>query len=90
MKTYLFPEVAGHGEITEWVPADVARELLEALQLAVKQITDLDEVLNQSGHEVIGWHLNGDTENVTNFFAENDHDAVAVAEKAIKHARGES
>jgi hypothetical protein len=29
MKTYLFPEVAGHGEIVEWVPADVARELLE-------------------------------------------------------------
>jgi len=32
MKTYLFPEVAGHGEITEWVPADVARELFNALQ----------------------------------------------------------
>lgn len=32
LKTYLFPEVAGHGEITEWVPADVARELLEALE----------------------------------------------------------
>ncbi|WP_341232412.1 hypothetical protein [uncultured Methylophaga sp.] len=30
LKTYLFPEVAGHGEITEWVPADVARDLLEA------------------------------------------------------------
>ena len=35
LKTYLFPEVAGHGEITEWVPADVARELFEALEKVV-------------------------------------------------------
>tara|TARA_R110000787_G_scaffold194120_1_gene305689 strand:- start:11237 stop:11452 length:216 start_codon:yes stop_codon:yes gene_type:complete len=35
MKTYLFPEIAGHGEITEWVPADVARDLLDALQTVV-------------------------------------------------------
>ncbi len=28
MKTYLFPEVVG-SDVDEWVPADVARELLE-------------------------------------------------------------
>jgi hypothetical protein len=39
LKTYLFPEVAGHGEITEWVPADVARELLDALNLFVNNST---------------------------------------------------
>lgn len=39
MKTYCFEEVLAHGEITEWVPADVARELLEALNDVV-QISD--------------------------------------------------
>lgn len=29
MKTYLFPEVVG-SDVDEWVPADAARELLEA------------------------------------------------------------
>lgn len=38
LKTYIYQEVAGHGEITEWVPADVARELLEVLSDCVESL----------------------------------------------------
>lgn len=48
MKTYLFPEVAGHGETTEWVPADVARELLEASQ---KVLAGLDRRIRYAKDE---------------------------------------
>lgn len=43
MKTYLFPEVAANSEVTEWVPADVARELFDVLvqlQLHLNQNMD--------------------------------------------------
>ena len=43
MKTYLFPEVIGHGEITEWVPADVARELLEGCIKAEELLEPFEE-----------------------------------------------
>jgi len=39
MKTYCSEEMVGYPEIVEWVPADVARELLEALNDVV-QISD--------------------------------------------------
>jgi len=43
VKTYLYQEVYGHKEITEWVPADVARELLEALRDMVSDRDDLSD-----------------------------------------------
>lgn len=43
LKTYLFPEVAANGEITEWVPADVARELFVSLKSIMKCPLDIDE-----------------------------------------------
>lgn len=67
------------GEITQ----EQARALVEAAQLALKQIVDLDEVLNQAGHEVYGWHYNGSPEPASNFFEENDCGAIAALRAAL-------
>ena len=63
-----------------------APDLLEALMLALKQMTDLEEVLRNSAHQVYGWHLNGAPEPAENFFAENDHGAIEAARAAIAKA----
>lgn len=49
MKTYLFPEVAANGEINEWVPADVARELFDVLR-----IIQIEGGLSVSRHRQVG------------------------------------
>jgi hypothetical protein len=63
-------------------------DLLAACELAIKQIEALDDVLNQSGHKVIGWHLNGDTEPIASFFHDNDIGAVEKLRSAIAKAKG--
>lgn len=60
-----------------------AAVMLAALRVALKQIEDLDDVLNQPGHDVYGWHMNGAPEPVGNFFTENDHGAVETIRAAI-------
>jgi hypothetical protein len=63
-------------------------DLIAACEMAIKQIESLDDVLNQSGHEVIGWHLNGDTEPIASFFHDNDIGAVERLRAAIAKAKG--
>lgn len=58
-------------------------EAVGVINTALLQITDLDDVLNHDGHEVFGWHQNGDGESVTSFFEENDHDAVNIINKFL-------
>lgn len=67
-----------------------APELLEACAAAIEQIEALDTVLNQSAHEVIGWHLNGEAEPIASFFEDNDIGAIAKLRAAIAKAKGES
>jgi hypothetical protein len=57
-----------------------APELLAACKAALYQIQELDDVLNHSGHDVVGWHLNGESEPVSTFFTDSDKGA---AEKLI-------
>ena len=63
--------------------AERAEGLRAAAELALKQITDLDDVLNQPNHEITGWHLNGCTEPAANFFRDNDHGAVKAIRAAL-------
>jgi hypothetical protein len=67
-----------------------APDLLAACEAAIEQIEALDDVLNQSGHEVIGWHLNGDTEPIASFFQDNDIGAVEKLRAAIAKAKGQT
>ncbi len=60
--------------------------LVEACKLALRQISDLDSVLNQPNHHVIGWHLNGDHEPVARFFADNDYGALDALTQALAQA----
>jgi len=68
---------------------ELEKELLEALELAMKQIKELDDVLNNENHAVVGWHLNGDHEPVSTFFEDSDFNAIEIGEKAIAKAKGQ-
>lgn len=61
-------------------------ELLVALRLAVKQMHDIEDSMLGQGLQIIGRHLNGNSEAVDRFFADNDSGAVEIAETAIANA----
>jgi hypothetical protein len=67
-----------------------ATDLFEACKVALRQIEDLDESLNQPSHEVVGWHLNGETEPIESFFHDNDLGAAEKLRAAIQKAEMES
>lgn len=42
-----------------------------SLNEANRRLCEIDDCLNQKNLHVIGWHLNGDAEPLSNFFANN-------------------
>ncbi|HCC80413.1 MULTISPECIES: hypothetical protein [Gammaproteobacteria] len=78
MKTYCFEEVLAHGEITEWVPADVARDLLENLS----ELIEANNKLHQAG---VSHGISGEL-NMALCIQEN---VESKSREAIKKACGE-
>lgn len=52
-------------------------ELKAALTTANAKLADIKDALYGRGLEVLGWHLNGDTEPLDNWFGENDWEPMA-------------
>lgn len=63
-----------------------APDLLLALKLALKQIEDVESVLNDHNLQVYGWHMNGAPESAATFFDQNNCGAVEVGRAAIERA----
>ena len=65
-----------------------APDLLDACKVALKQLLDLNEDLNQPNLDVMGWHANGAPQSAASFFEDNDHGAIEILEAAIAAAEG--
>lgn len=63
-----------------------APEMLEMLKRALQTLKDIDSTLAHHNHDVIGWHLNGDSEPIMSFFNGMDMGVIQDAEELIKSA----
>lgn len=74
---------AGHTETCPWGSEERNSERLQAIvQEQNRRLTEIHSELYGHGLEVLGWHLNGDTEPLDSWFDDNEWGPVETPEKA--------
>jgi hypothetical protein len=63
-------------------------DMIAKAQKCADAFENLTSVLYGKGHEVLGWHLNGDTEPLDSFFDDNTSDEIAELRDAILEFKG--